>query len=309
MAWHAACLGELVIDLAPHSQSEGQWLYAPGPGGAPGNVAMGLSRLGLKTIMLAKIGDEAFGQLIIDALHHDDVDTSGIRRAVGGKTRLSAVTLSAAGERDFIFYRDNPADLLLEAGEINPVHVQSAKLLHVGSLLMSAPCSAEAQAHAMRLAKEAGRLISLDPNFRASLWPSEAAMLEAGRSLIAQSNIVKLSEEEFAALAPDGNARSLWHKELKILAITKGAQGAELFTATHHIKCPGFKVDAIDTTAAGDAFTAALLAGLLESGMETADFAQILRAACAAGALAASKRGAMASLPTKPELSHFLKQG
>ena len=115
MAWDVACLGDLVIDLAPRQQVEGQWLYAPNPGGAPGNVAVGLARLGARAIMLAKLGDEAFGRMIAAELLSHGVDPSGLSFAAGHKTRLSVVTLDDNGERDFIFYGDDPADLLIAA--------------------------------------------------------------------------------------------------------------------------------------------------------------------------------------------------
>lgn len=313
MAWDVACLGELVIDLIPHSLRDGEWLYAPSPGGAPGNVAVGLARLGRRTAMLGKVGDEAFGRLIIAALERSGVDTTGLSRVGNEKTRLSVVTLAADGERDFIFYRDNPADSLIDTDDIAPTVISDARMLHVGILLMAAPRSAVAQNHAMQLAQVAGRPIAVDPNFRPSLWPSQEVMVKAARDVMAKATIVKLSEAELRLLGGAGPieaaVRGLWHRGLKVLAVTKGAGGAELFTAGTRLSCRGYAVDAVDTTAAGDAFMASLMSGFLETGLDCGDdaaLAHILRTACGAGALAATKKGAMGSLPSGEEIARFI---
>lgn len=315
MAWDVACLGELVIDLVPHSQAGGDWLYAPSPGGAPGNVAVGLARLGRDTLMLGKVGDEAFGRLIVAALQRHGVDTAGVTRAVDEKTRLSVVSLAPDGERDFIFYRDNPADSLLDADDIIPAMITDAKVLHTGVLLMAAPRSAAAQTKAIVLARSAGRPIAVDPNFRPSLWPSAAAMLKAGRDAIAQASFVKLSETELRLLAGSGPletaARSLWHPGMRMLAVTKGAHGAELFTSGASLSCRGYAVEAVDTTAAGDAFMASLISGLLDIEFATGaeeHLAHMLRSACAAGALAATVKGAMASLPDRAAIERLIAE-
>ena len=174
---------------------------------------------------------------------------------------------------------------------------------------MASPRSAAAQEKAIAIAKASGTLVSTDPNLRPGLWPDQETMIAAGRRLVAQANIVKLSAEELEMLAGQGGVQSLWHDNLKIMAITRGAEGAELFTARHRIICHGFPVEAIDTLACGDAFMAALLSGLLDHGLETDDestLREILRRACAAGALAATRKGAMSSLPTASEIDQLM---
>lgn len=309
MTWDVACLGELVMDLVPHVLPDGRRLLAPSPGGAPGNVAAGLARLGLKALMIAKVGDEVFGGEIIATLSRLGVDTSGIRRDSAVKTRLSVVSLAPDGERSFLFYRDTPADAALDAAEIAPLFVQSARILHVGSLLMAAPRAAAAQESAITLAHASGSIVSADPNLRPSLWPSPDAMIAAGRRLVSSAQILKLSADELQILsgctAIEAGVRALWHDGLKVVAVTKGAQGAELFTSRHRIHHRGFRIKAVDTLAAGDAFMASLLAGLIDCGADTHDvdhLAHVLRRACAAGALAAMKPGAMSSLPDSLEI-------
>ncbi len=316
MVWDVTCLGDLVIDLAPHSVSDGKRLYAPHPGGAPGNVAVGLARLGRKSLMIAKLGDEAFGQMIAETLRRQGVDTAGVSFTGEARTRLSVVTLDCAGERDFIFYGDKPADLLISAEDILPAFVDGSSILHLGGLLMAGPQSLAAQKKAIDLARARGRLISVDPNFRPPLWAGREAMLLAGRYLVAEAAIVKLSEEELLALAPGQTievaARSLWHDNLKLMAVTRGAAGALMLTQDQTYSCGGFHVEAVDTTAAGDAFMASLLSGLLDIGLDFAAedrMASILRQACAAGALAATRKGAMESLPKPEDIAHLLRTG
>ena len=308
MTFDVACLGDLVMDLVPEGG-----LLAPSPGGAPGNVAAGLAKLGRRVAMLAKVGDEGFGREIIATLSRYGVDTSGIVADPLCKTRLSVVTLSPEGERSFIFYKDNPADAMLRAEEIDSTKIADARILHVGSLLLASPVAAEAQRHAMEVARRHGRLISADPNLRPSLWPDSATMIAACRELVASAQIVKLSEDELLTLSGedsiDAAVRKLWHPELRLLAVTKGAAGAVLFTAKHHVTCDGYRVATIDTLAAGDAFMAALLSDFLDTGPDTeneARLALILRRACAAGALATTRKGAMASLPAAADIDRLL---
>jgi len=229
------------------------------------------------------------------------------------KTRLSVVSLAPDGERSFIFYKDHPADAELDRNEIAPRFIEGVQVLHVGSLLMAAPRSAAAQERAIALARANGTMISTDPNLRPGLWPDEKTMIAAGRHLIASAQIVKLSVEELSLLSGGGPieiaVKALWHSGMKILAVTKGAGGAELFTSSHRIVCRSYSVHAVDTLAAGDAFMASLLSGLLDHGLETdgeGELHQILRRACAAGALAATRKGAMSSLPGTAEITRLL---
>jgi fructokinase len=265
-------------------------------------------------VILSKVGEEGFGNMIVSALDRYGVDTSGVTRTAREKTGLSVVTLGRAGEREFAFFRDNPADLAIDMDDVNPELIERAAISHFGILPVSAPRAAAAQRKALSLAKAAGRLVSVDPNFRPALWQDRDAMLFAARELIAQADIVKLSEDELFGLTEvrsiEEAVRSLWHKSLKIMAVTKGARGAELFTSRERFVCSGYAVEAIDTTAAGDAFMASLLSGLLEIAMDTADHHQltrILRSSCAAGALATTIRGAMGSIPGREAIAQFMK--
>ena len=309
--WDVACFGELFIDLVPQAKVKGQWLYAPSPGGAPGNVAVGLSRLGHKSLMLSRVGDEAFGKLLLDALKSYGVDISGVTLSKSEKTGLSVVTLSDDGDRAFMFYHDHPADLHIDPKDVRREQIAQSRILHIGLLPLSAPQSATAQTKAMDLADTANVTISCDVNFRPGLWADHSKMLDAGRFIISRSSIVKVSEEELLALGPKDNmdamVQSLWHGKLKFFSVTKGPGGAVLYTPDQKHVCEGFKVDAVDTTGAGDAYTASILSGTLK-GDSASEPAQIVLNACAAGALAATKKGAMESLPSISDISNLVAE-
>jgi fructokinase len=311
--WDVACLGELFVDLTPHSKVDGQMLYAPSPGGAPGNVAVGLARLGRKVLMLARVGDEAFGRLLVAALQGHGVDVSGVVLAASEKTGLSVVTLAYDGERSFMFYHDKPADQHMAVADVHDDVLRRCRVLHVGVLPLSGVVSAAAQRKAMEVAASAGLVVSCDVNFRPNLWEDAADMLDAGRFLLSCSTIVKVSEEELAALCPSlemtAAVASLWHERLQLFSVTRGAQGAVMYGRERRFICEGFRVEARDTTGAGDAYTSAIINGAMDLDLVSAtdvQLAALLRRACAAGALATTRKGAMDSQPTVQEIDALL---
>ena len=178
---------------------------------------------------------------------------------------------------------------------------------------MSAPGAAAAQERAIGLARDAGRLLSVDPNFRPALWSERDAMVAASRDLVARATIVKASADELQAMSGRdtiaAGVEALWHAGLRLFAVTSGAAGAELFTAERRLAVPGFAVDAVDTTGAGDAFMACLLSELLKAGLAFDDEAvlkQALSRAAVAGAITTTRRGAMGSMPDEGEITRFL---
>lgn len=310
-----AAFGELVIDLIPAGSDAGEPLYAARPGGAPGNVAAGIARLGLKAAMLSKVGRDPFGMLAAEALAATGVDTSAVRRAGVETTALAAVSLDEAGDRDFVLYRAGCADASYAPEEVDGETIRSARLLHVGSLALATPASRAAQRHAVAIARTAGRLVSADPNLRPATWADEAAMLAVGREAVASADIVKLSAEELAALAGAADRREavarLWHDGLRVMAITDGAAGAVLCTADASVAVGAHAVTVVDTVGCGDAFMASLLAGLLDADIADigpARLEAIGRRASAAGAVMATRAGAMNRMPGREEIETMLAQ-
>lgn len=302
-------LGELVIDLIPAGQDGDEPLFAARPGGAPGNVAAGIARLGLRSAMLSKVGREPFGDLSVQALAAAGVETKAIRRAKTETTALAVVSLDAQGERDFTLYRVGCADASYAPEEIDTTLVRGSRFLHVGSLSLATPMSAAAQRFAVATAREHGTMVSADPNLRPAIWNDREAMAAAGREAAMGADVVKLSAEELVMLArTDDTAeavRRLWHPDLKLMAVTKGPRGADIYTNDWSVSVAGFAVDVVDTVGCGDAFMATLLAGLLESDLSRLDRAAAtaigLRAS-AAGAVMATKAGAMTRMPRPEEI-------
>lgn len=310
MRFDVTALGELVVDMVPAEPGARTRLFAAKPGGAPGNVAAGVARLGLRAAMLSKVGPGYLGDLIVATLAEAGVDTRGIVRAAVEPTALAIVSVDAAGERDFVLYREGCADASLAAEEVALDVVRASRVLHVGSLSLATPASAAAQRLAVATAIDAGTLVSADVNFRPAIWRDHEAMLATGREAIASADIVKVNEAEIRALSGSDDlpaaVRALWHPRLKVLAVTLGADGAELFTPTRRCHVPGFVVRVVDTVGCGDAFMASLLAGLLEAdgaAIDDVDLFEIGRAACAAGAAVARVAGAMEDMPRREDVA------
>jgi fructokinase len=306
-------LGELVIDLVPARAADGQLCFAPKPGGAPGNVAVGVARLGGRAAMLSKVGEEAFGRLLIATLAGYGVVTEGVLSTREGSTSLAVVTVAPDGDRDFMFYRNGCAESSYTPAEVAVDIIRSSSILHVGSLILGQPVCAAAQRHAVRVAREAGVPVSVDVNLRASLWRDAADMRAAALEAAGVADILKVSDEELAFLTgthelSDGIAK-LWRPSLRVLAVTLGAAGALLATDGHRVTVPGFAVKVVDTVGCGDAFTASLLADLAvsQAGLgSAAGLVRLARRACAAGAITATAAGAMESLPTASRRDAFL---
>jgi fructokinase len=306
-------LGELVIDLIPAGYDGDEPLYAARPGGAPGNVAAGAARLGLRAAMLSKVGREPFGDLAVRALAAAGVHTGSIRRAGVETTALAVVALDDKGDRDFALYRANCADASYRPEEVDAGLLGTARLLHVGSLSLATPDSAAAQRHAVAVARAAGLLVSADPNLRPAIWADTAAMIAVGREAIESADIVKLSGEELTVLSgtrdPAEGVRRLWHPRLKVMAVTEGDRGATLHTRQWAVGIGGFAVEVVDTVGCGDAFMASLIAGLLATDIDglTRSAARAIGArASAAGAVLATRAGAMTRMPTREEIERLV---
>ncbi len=322
----AISLGELLIDFVP-TVSGVSLIEAPAfqkaPGGAPANVAVGLSRLGVSSGFLGKVGDDAFGHFLAQTLADAGVDISELRYSQQARTMLAFVSLRADGERDFMFYRHPSADMLYEPGEVPAGYIQSAKAFHFGSISLISEPSRLATLRAAEIASQAGLLVSYDPNLRLNLWRDANAARQGMLLGWPFAAVVKVSVEELEFLSgrPLGAqpsldqmaaaAHSLWHPGLKLLVITLGAQGSAWITRKEAGLAPGFLVQPVDTTGAGDGFVAGLLRGLLQhtaAWESTQSMGAICRFANAVGALTTTQRGAIPALPGLNEVKKFMEQ-
>jgi fructokinase len=314
MTYDVVSLGELLIDMVPLPAPPGALNFAAKPGGAPGNAAVGLAKLGRSVAMLSKVGDDAFGRLLIGTIEGAGASIEAIIVSREHLTGVAVVTLDAQGDRDFLFYRHDCADVNYAPDEVRADLIQSARILHVNSLVLASPVSASAQRHAMALAQAAGILISVDPNLRPLLWESREAMIAAAREVVAVANILKIGEDELQIITgiaeTEAALEAIWHEGLQVVAITRGAGGATILTRTARETVPGLAVKVVDTTGCGDSFMAAFLTGLLDSNMDLGaeNLAAIGRFACAAGAITATAPGGMDAMPTRAELAAFIAE-
>jgi len=302
------CLGELLIDFVP-TVTPTTLVDAPAfkkaPGGAPANVAVGLSRLGTSSAFMSKVGDDPFGHFLADTLADAGVDVGALRFTAEARTALAFVSLRADGDREFMFYRHPSADMLFTPDEVDEAAMQGAKALHYGSISMIGEPSRSATLHAIGLARRAGALISCDPNLRLALWPDAAAARDGLLHAIANAQLLKISDEELRFLTgsddPSTARRQLWHDRMELMVVTLGAAGCVFFTSTDEGVVTGFSVEAIDATGAGDAFVAGLLHGLLQDRSaigEQERVRDLCRFANAVAALATTERGAIPAMPT-----------
>lgn len=305
------CFGEMLIDFVP--TSNGLSLaeapsFKKAPGGAPANVAVGISRLGGSSAFIGKVGDDEFGYMLADILKENNVNSEGMRFDPGARTALAFVTLRKDGEREFMFYRNPSADMLLQEAELDIDLIQKAKIFHYGSIsLITEPCKS-AHIAAAKAAKDAGVILSYDPNLRLPLWPSAENAREGILSIWETADIIKISEEEINFLtngedpSDDAVVRKLYHPNLRLLLVTEGPEGCRYYTKEFSGRVKGLKVDAVDTTGAGDAFVAGLLSQLAANDsllLEEGHLRDALRFANACGALTVMERGAIPALPTR----------
>jgi fructokinase len=313
----AICLGELLIDFVPTVTGTGL-LDAPAfkkaPGGAPGNVAVGLARLGITSAFMGKVGDDPFGHFLTKTLADAQVDVSPVRFSKEARTALAFVSLRADGEREFMFYRHPSADMLFEPQEVDADAIRGAKLLHFGSISLISEPSRAATLHAIEVAQAAGCLISCDPNLRLPLWPDPVAAREGMLLGMNSAQIVKLSDNEVTFLTgaddPQRARDTLWHDGLKLMVVTCGRDGCFYYTENLSGKVESFSVEAVDATGAGDGFVAGLLQGVIaDPGIveDAARLAELCRFANAVGALATLERGAIPALPHRAQVQRFLE--
>lgn len=311
------CLGEALIDFVP-TVTGTTLIDAPAfkkaPGGAPANVAAGLARLGATSAFMGKVGDDPFGHFLAKTLSDAGVDVGPLRFTDRARTALAFVSLRADGEREFMFYRHPSADMLFTAEEVDEEAIRAAKILHYGSITLIDEPVRGATLHAIETAKDAGCLISCDPNLRLALWPNREAALQGLRLALSRAQFVKLSDEELVFLTgsddPAAARRHLWHDEIELMVITRGPEGCVYLTPDFDGEVPGFDVEAVDTTGAGDGFVAGLLQGLVRDRAVLGDqkaLGALCGFACAVGALTTTERGGIPALPGHEALRRFLE--
>ncbi len=310
-------LGELLIDFTENGTSEqGNPLWEANPGGAPCNVLAMLNKLNRKTAFIGKVGNDVYGRQLIDTVKDAGIDTSALFVDPEVHTTLAVVHTSENGDRDFSFYRNPGADMMLSASDLPMPLLQDCKIFHFGTLSMTHQGVREATVQAVQYAKACGALISFDPNLRPPLWNS----LNDAKTQIAwglkHSDIVKIADNELEFLTGEtdfdkGAAILLdWFPNIRLLNVTAGADGSYSFCSGHRVFVPAFRLGGtIETTGAGDTFCACVLHDVLTNGLDNrteASLTDMLRFANAAAYLVTTKKGAIRSMPAPEEIARIL---
>ena len=302
-------LGELLIDLTQNGLSaQGNPLLEANPGGAPGNFLAALNAYGRKTAFLGKVGNDAFGHLLLGTLNAAGIVTKGIVVDDSVFTTLAFVTFDESGDRSFSFARKPGADTQLSWEEIDKSLIDDARVFHFGTLSLTDEPVRTATQKAVAYAKERGKLITCDPNLRKPLWPSEDAAREQMLWSLRQADVVKISDNEVEFLwnctPEEGADKLLAEFGVSLAMVTLGPDGCLLKTknASFLASCP--KVHPIDTTGAGDIFGGSALSRLLEleksiDALTEEDLAYIGSFAAAAASLSTEVSGGIPSIPEK----------
>lgn len=310
-------LGELLIDFTMNGQSEqGNNMFEACPGGAPCNVLALLNKMGKKTAFIGKVGKDQFGTLLRDTITEAGIDASNLMVDENVNTTLAFVHTFPDGDREFSFYRNPGADMMLTADEVNPEVVKNTKVFHFGTLSMTHEGVREATKKAVETAKANGCLVSFDPNLRPPLWSSLDLAKEQMEYGFGKCDILKISDNEIQFVSgkedyDEGIAYLQETYNIPLILLTMGKDGSRAYYKGMRVERPGFSVKAIETTGAGDTFCGSSLNYLVDHDFENLteeQLGEMLTFANAAAALVTTKKGAIKAMPVKEEVLELIQK-
>ena len=310
-------LGELLIDFTMNGQSEqGNNMFEACPGGAPCNVLALLNKMGKKTAFIGKVGKDQFGALLRDTITEAGIDASNLMVDENVNTTLAFVHTFPDGDREFSFYRNPGADMMLTADEVNPEVVKDTKVFHFGTLSMTHEGVREATQKAVETAKANGCLVSFDPNLRPPLWSSLDLAKEQMEYGFGKCDILKISDNEIQFVSgkedyDEGIAYLQETYNIPLILLTMGKDGSRAYYKGMRVERPGFSVKAIETTGAGDTFCGSSLNYLVDHDFENLteeQLGEMLTFANAAAALVTTKKGAIKAMPVKEEVLELIQK-
>ena len=312
-------LGELLVDFTRNGDSaQGNPLFEANPGGAPANVLAMLRKLGKKTAFIGKVGQDGFGNLLADTVRDAGIDIRGLKRDPEIPTTLAIVNTFPNGDRDFSFYRKPGADLLLRPDELDEDLLRGCRIFHFGTLsLTDEPCRS-ATIRALEVARDAGAVISFDPNLRPPLWSSEEAAREQISWGLSQCDVLKIADNEILFMTGeedfDRGAAILQERypNIRLLNVTAGGDGSHSYYGGYKVFEPACKLGGvIETTGAGDTFCACVLNYVLEHGLDgltEGNLHEMLRFANTAAYIVTTRKGAIRSMPDPEAVWDILKR-
>lgn len=310
-------IGELLIDFVPLQKGKALkdvTAFERVPGGAPANVAAAVAKFGGKAALITMLGEDSFGDFLLEQLSQYGVATDKILRTKKANTGLAFVSLREDGERDFLFYRKPSSDLFLSESDINENWFSEGDIIHFCSVdLVESPMKG-AHKKVIQASKCRGGIISFDPNVRLPLWDNPEECRKTILEFIPLAHIVKISDDELEFITGTSNINeaiaSLFIGDVKAIILTKGSKGAALYLQDEIYESTGYAVSVQDTTGAGDAFIGALLYQLLDKRTTAQNLKEIIKKhhenilafANASGALTTTGKGAISSIPSKEHI-------
>ena len=314
--YDVTALGELLIDFTENGTSaQGNPVLEANPGGAPCNVLSMLNRLGHKTNFIGKIGKDMFGDQLEAALKEVGIGTDGLKRDDEVHTTLAFVHTAPDGDREFSFYRNPGADMMLSEDDVDAEHIKNSTIFHFGSLSMTDEVCRKATRKAIAIAEEAGILMSYDPNLREPLWKSMDLAKEQISYGLEHCNILKISDNEIQWLTgredyDEGIGMVQEKYNIPLILLSLGKTGSRAYTKNCRVEVPAFiQENTIETTGAGDTFGACILHYVLEHGWKEyseEELKEMLTFANAAASIVTTRKGALRVMPTKEEVEAML---
>ena len=315
-SYDVTALGELLIDFTENGTStQGNPIMEANPGGAPCNVLAMLNRLGKKTAFIGKVGKDMFGNQLKAAVEEVGIDTQALVMDDEVHTTLAFVHTYPDGDRDFSFYRNPGADMMLTIDEVPDDLIRDSRIFHFGTLSSTHEGVRKATRHAIDVAKEAGCIITFDPNLRPPLWKSLEDARKEIKYGLTKCDVLKISDNEveflFDTTDYDKGAALIEEKyHIPLVLITMGKDGSRAYYKGCRVECaPFLQEHTIETTGAGDTFCASILNYVLEHGLEDLsdeNLMEMLTFANAGASLITTRKGALRVMPTREEVLEFI---
>ena len=316
--YDVVALGELLIDFTENGTSgQGNPIYEANPGGAPCNVLSMLTRLGRKTAFIGKVGSDIFGNRLKAALNEVGIDTTNLVMDEEVRTTLAFVETFPDGDRDFSFYRNPGADMMLKEDEVSAEMLNDTNIFHFGTLSMTHEEVRNATKKAIASAKEAGAVISFDPNLREPLWKSLDDAKEQVAYGLSRCDVLKISDNEIQWFTGeedyDVGIRKLKEQyDIPLIMLSMGKDGSRAYYKDLRVEAaPFLQEKTIETTGAGDTFGACCLHHVLKYGLDGFDedkLTEMLTFANAAASIVTTRKGALRVMPKEDEVREFLKR-
>ncbi len=315
------CVGESLVDFLPAQSGRrvrDVTAWTPGIGGSLANVSVGVARLGGRSAFVGVVGEDEFGHLLRERLAAEGVDVSRMRQTAEAKTGLVFISLDERGERSFTYFRTRSAEFQLSERDVDPAFLGSARVVHFGTNSLHLPEARAAMLRTVEIARAAGRLVSCDPNLRLHAWADPEVLREQLALLLPRCTVVKLSEDEVAFATgraePEDALRYLAGQGVSLPVVTRGEAGAVFLWRGEVVRVPAPRVRVVDTTGAGDGFTAAFLYGLSQryagaselEGASREELESLATFACAVGSRVVEHLGAITGLPFREEVASLL---